>query len=147
MNLDDILSQAGKYKKRKRVGRGSGSGMGKTSGRGHKGAGSRAGASARYGFEGGQNPAIARLPKRGFNNARFRKVYQVVNLADLERFEDGATVDAESLFQASLIGDADKPVKVLGNGQIQRKLTVVAEKFSEAAAKKIQDAGGQAKVV
>ncbi len=147
MNLDDILSQAGKYKKRKRVGRGSGSGMGKTSGRGHKGAGSRAGASARYGFEGGQNPAIARLPKRGFNNARFKNSFQVVNLDSLEAFEEGATVDAEALVEARLIRDVDKPVKILGNGQIDRKLTVVANKFSQAAAKKIEDAGGQAKVV
>jgi large subunit ribosomal protein L15 len=147
MNLDDILSQAGKYKRRKRVGRGSGSGHGKTSGRGHKGAGSRAGYSRRPGFEGGQNPAVARLPKRGFNNARFARSFQVVNLDDLAGFDDGATVDAAALAQAGLIRDADKPVKILADGEIDRKLTVVADKFSEAAAKKIQDAGGSTQQV
>ena len=142
MNLDEILSSAGKYKRRKRLGRGIGSGLGKTSGRGHKGYGSRAGAKSRQGYEGGQNPVIARLPKRGFSNVNFRTVYQVVNVASLDRFEDGARVDGAALAGAGLIADAGKPVKVLGNGELGKKLTVVASKFSASAAEKIAKAGG-----
>ncbi|HNX25911.1 MAG TPA: 50S ribosomal protein L15 [Phycisphaerae bacterium] len=145
MKLDDILSAAGKYKKRKRIGRGVGSGKGKTSGRGHKGYGARAGSSRRLGYEGGQNPTIARMPQRGFNNANFRMVYQVVNVAALDAaFDNGATVDAASLKKVSLIGDAGKPVKILGNGDLSKKLTVVAAKFSASAKEKITNAGGSA---
>lgn len=143
MKLEEILSAAGKYKRRKRIGRGIGSGMGKTSGRGHKGYGSRSGSKRRLGYEGGQNPALARIPKRGFNNANFRTEYQVVNVAALEaNFEEGATVDAIAMKAASLIGDAGGRVKVLGNGEIAKKLTIVADKFSASAKEKIAAVGG-----
>ena len=142
MRLDDILSTAGKYKARKRRGRGTGSGRGKTSGRGHKGYGSRAGAKRRLGYAGGQNPLLARIPKRGFNNANFRTVYQVVNVAALERFEDGTRVDAAALAAERLIDGDAAPVKILGNGELTKKLTVVAAKFSISAAEKIAKAGG-----
>ena len=142
MRLDEILSQAGRHKGRKRIGRGMGSGKGCTSGRGDKGYNSRAGARQRLGYEGGGVGTLARIPQRGFNNANFRKEYQIVNVASLAVFDDGARVDAKALEQARLIDDAAKPVKVLGNGEIGRKLTVVAAKFSASAAKKIADAGG-----
>ena len=142
MKLDEILRAAGKSKSRKRIGRGIGSGTGKTSGRGHKGYGTRSGAKKRAGFEGGQNPIFARIPKRGFSNARFRKEYQLINVAALERFEDGQRVDGAALAEARLIDDASKPVKVLGNGDLSKKLTVVAATFSSSASEKIAKAGG-----
>ncbi|MGC9453552.1 MAG: 50S ribosomal protein L15 [Phycisphaerae bacterium] len=142
MTLDEILQSAGKNRRRRRVGRGSGSGRGKTSGRGHKGYGSRSGAKSRPGYEGGQNPVLFRVPKRGFSNIRFKQGYQVVNIRDLQRFNDGDRVDAAALLEAGLIGDANFPVKVLGDGELDRKLTVVAEKFSASAAEKIAKAGG-----
>ena len=142
MKLGDILSSAGKAKRRKRIGRGVGSGMGKTSGRGHKGMGARSGAGRRLGFEGGQTPALSRIPKRGFNNFLFRKEYQIVNVASLDRFDDGATVDGAALAAARLIQDAAKPVKILAGGELAKKLTVVAAKFSAKAAEKITQAGG-----
>ena len=126
MKLDEILGTAGRSKRRKRVGRGDGSGHGKTSGRGHKGRGQRSGTGKRMGYEGGQNPAVARLPKRGFSNERFRKDYQLVALGDLERFDDGERVDN----------------KVLANGELSKKLTVVVAKFSATAALRITQAGG-----
>ena len=144
MTLDEILSEAGRYKRRKRVGRGIGSGRGKTCGRGHKGYGARAGARRRLGYEGGQNPTLMRFPQRGFSNARFRKDYQIVNVASLQRFDDGATVDARVLAEARLIDDPSQPVKVLGKGELTRKLTVVATMFSASAAEKIAQAGGTA---
>ena len=142
MRLDEVLNKAGRHKGRKRIGRGTGSGMGCTSGRGHKGYNSRAGASQRLGYEGGGVSTLARIPQRGFNNANFRKEYQVVNVASLDAFDDGARVDGQALQKARLIEDAAKPVKVLGNGIIGKKLTVVANKFSDSAARKITDAGG-----
>ena len=147
MRLDEILSAAGRNKRRRRVGRGTGSGRGKTCGRGHKGAGSRAGAGRRLGFEGGQTPTIARLPKRGFSNVDFAKDFQVVNVGDLERFEEGATVDAAVLADARLVRDGDQPVKVLGNGELKKKLTVKASAFSAAAAEKIAAAGGKTETI
>ena len=142
MKLDEIMQQAGRHTARKRIGRGIGSGKGKTSGRGHKGRGSRAGAGQRLGYEGGQTPIIARSPQRGFSNVQFRKEMQIVNVAELQRFDDGAHVDPEALRQARLIDDATVPVKVLGNGELTKKLTVVAAGFSATAAQKIQAAGG-----
>lgn len=142
MKLDEILSKAGKYKARKRIGRGTGSGQGKTAGRGHKGYGSRAGAKKRVGFEGGQNPALSRIPQRGFSNADFRKEFHIVNVESLDKFDDGARVDAEALVGVKLISDVNKPVKVLGRGELAKKLTVVAAKFSATAAEKISQAGG-----
>ena len=142
MRLADILSRADRPKRRKRIGRGIGSGRGKTSGRGHKGAGARAGAKRRLNYEGGQTPALLRIPRRGFSNVQFHKEFQLVNVESLERFDDGTQVDAAALAAARLIEDAARPVKVLGNGQITKKLTVIATKFSSAAAEKITQAGG-----
>ena len=148
MKLDEILSAAGKYKRRKRIGRGTGSGMGKTSGRGHKGYGSRAGAKQRLGYEGGQAPMISRIPKRGFNNKNFRTEYQIINLAAIEqKFEDGARVDSEALKASRMIEDSTKPVKILGNGELKKKLTIVAQKFSATAREKIAAVGGSAEEV
>jgi large subunit ribosomal protein L15 len=144
MKLNEILSAAGRYKKRLRVGRGTGSGQGKTAGRGTKGMGARAGARLRFNYEGGQNPLLARIPKRGFNNFNFRVEYQVVNVGDLERFEAGATIDPGMLAKARLIGDSGKPVKILADGDVTKKFTVVASKFSAGAIEKINKAGGQA---
>jgi large subunit ribosomal protein L15 len=142
MKLDEILSSAGRTKARKRVGRGRGSGRGKTSGRGHKGAGQRAGFKSNFGYEGGQTPALARIPKRGFNNADFRTVYQVVNASRLAAFEDGDRVDPEALAAKSLIRRGAGPVKILGEGELGKKLTVAAHAFSSSAAEKIRAAGG-----
>ncbi len=148
MKLDDVLSKAGKYKRRKRLGRGDGSGLGKTAGRGHKGYHSRSGAKSRMGYEGGQTPMISRVPKRGFNNYNFRKEYQVVNLAALnEAFDDGATVTGEALSAAGLVRDADKLIKILGNGELTKKLTISANKFSASAKEKIEAAGGSVQEV
>lgn len=142
MKLDEILSKAGRYKARKRIGRGEGSGQGKTSGRGHKGAGARTGTRRMYGREGGQNPLLSRIPKRGFSNVNFRTEYQVVNVSALEGFEEGSRVDPALLAAAKLIPDAAKPVKILGGGELKKKLTVAAHKFSASAAEKIAAAGG-----
>lgn len=142
MKIEDVLAWAGKNKSRKRVGRGNGSGHGKTSGRGHRGYGARSGATSQLGFEGGQNPALKRIPKRGFSNAQFRKDYQIVNVSTLEKFDDGARVDPAAMAEARLISHRDRPVKVLGNGELTKKLTVVAAKFSAAALEKITKAGG-----
>lgn len=148
MKLDEILSAAGKRKPRKRLGRGRGSGQGATSGRGNKGYHSRAGSNRSLGFEGGQNPMLKRIPKRGFNNANFRTEYEVINLACLqERFDDGARVDAAALAEARLVSDANGLVKILGNGELTKKLTVAANKFSKSAAEKIAQAGGSVELV
>ncbi|KKM05664.1 hypothetical protein LCGC14_1751810 [marine sediment metagenome] len=141
MRLDDILSAAGRDKSRKRVGRGRGS-KGKTCGRGHKGLGQRSGGSMRIGHEGGQNPALMRIPQRGFNNANFRRSYQVVNVADLEVFSDGERVDVAAMVAKSLIRPGGLDVKILGTGELTKKLTVEACAFSASAEKKIAAAGG-----
>lgn len=144
MKLQEILTAAGKHKRSKRVGRGTGSGKGKTSGRGHKGYGSRSGAKKRLGYEGGQTPAMARLPKIGFNNVMFRKEYQCVNLDSLEQcFKDGDEINASVLAEAGLVRSAKKPVKILGRGELTKKLTVSAEAFSATAKEKITGAGGK----
>ncbi len=142
MNANEMLAAAGRHKGRKRRGRGKGSGRGKTCGRGHKGAGQRSGAKARYGYEGGQNPTLKRIPKRGFSNVNFRIAYQVVNVADLQLFDEGQRVDRRALAERKLIRADAGPVKILGDGRMNRKLTVVAEAFSASAEKKILDAGG-----
>lgn len=145
MKLDEILSKAGRHKTRKRVGRGDGSGSGKTSGRGHKGYGSRAGAKRRLGYEGGQNPLLQRIPQRGFNNKNFRKEYQVVNVDQLEEsFDAGSTVDLDALIKARLVRPDEGPVKVLGDGELSKKLTIQADRFSRSALAKIAEAGGTA---
>lgn len=148
MNIGDITKLAGRRPGRKRLGRGRGSGLGKTSGRGHKGAGSRSGWRSRPLKEGGQIQVFVRWPKRGFSNAQFATRYQVVNTQDLEaRFPAGAHVTPEALRKAGLIRKLGVPVKVLGHGKLTRKLVVEAAKFSEAAVKLIEGAGGQAKVI
>lgn len=143
MRLDAILSSAGAHKRRKRVGRGRGSGHGKTSGRGSKGFGSRTGYATRPGFEGGQNPIIRRMPQRGFNNKRFAEEVQILNVCDLERFfEDGATVDGAALLAKGLISKMDVVVKLLGKGELKRKLSVSVTRASKSAAEKVAAAGG-----
>ncbi len=143
MNITDITKKAGGHQKRKRVGRGEASGRGKTCGRGHKGAGARSGASKENLAEGAAFPLFRRLPKYGFNNALFRTVYQVVNLADLEtRFDDGAHVTAVALQDVGLIRDSKDRVKILGNGELNKKLKIEAHRFSASAASKIENAGG-----
>jgi len=141
MELSNLKPKKGARHAKKRVGRGPGSGHGKTSARGEKGQKSRSGFSRLLGFEGGQMPLHRRLPKRGFTNI-FKKEYAVVNLADLERFDEGATVDEAALRQARLVKGRNHGVKILGVGKLSKKLTVVATKFSASARKQIEAAGG-----
>lgn len=132
---------------RKRVGRGPGSGTGKTSGKGHKGQNARSGGGVRPGFEGGQLPLFRRLSKRGFNNYNFRTVYATVNVGDLERFEEGTTVTKELLIETGLVKKELDGIKVLGNGELTKKLTVKADKFSSTAKEKIENVGGTTEVI
>lgn len=143
----EITSVAGGHKRARRVGRGRGSGKGKTCGRGHKGVGSRAGSFARPTYEGGQMPLFRRLPKRGFNNSQFARRYEVVNVSQLERFEDGAEVGLEQLAGAGLIDSVRSRVKVLGDGDLTKRLAVIAHRFSRSAEQKIVGCGGKAQVV
>ena len=144
MPLNDLKPPVGMKHPKKRIGRGQGSGNGKTAGRGHKGAKSRSGFHYKRGFEGGQMPLHRRVPKRGFHNP-FRVEYEVVNLDTIEaRFDAGTIVTPELLREHRLVQSADKPVKVLGRGEIAKKLTVRAHKFSGKAAEKIAAAGGAA---
>jgi len=143
----EITSIAGKHTRRRRVGRGSGSGHGKTCGRGHKGAGSRAGSSSVSVYEGGQMPLFRRLPKRGFNNYNFANRCEIVNVCQLERFEDGAIVGVEQLSGAGLIDSIKSKVKILGKGDLTKKLQVTAHKFSKNAEQKIAASGGMVKLV
>jgi large subunit ribosomal protein L15 len=143
----EITSIAGKYKSRKRVGRGAGSGQGKTSGRGQKGAGSRAGSTSMSLFEGGQMPLFRRIPKRGFSNYNFAIRYEVVNVSQLERFEDGDSIGAEQMSNAGLIGNTKNKVKILGDGELTKKLQITANKFSKTAEQKIVASGGTVKVI
>ena len=148
MNIADITKRAGAKKQRRRVGRGRGSGQGKTSGRGHKGYGSRSGSHTRGMSEGGQMPTFRRIPKRGFNNAQFETRYAIVNVASLEaRYEAGAHVTPQSLLEVGLIRNLRYPIKILGNGDLKTKLTVDAAKFSKSAEEKIKAAGGELRVV
>ena len=146
MNLFDIKSIPFPRKRKKRVGRGRGSGMGKTSCRGGKGATARTGNETSIQFEGGQTPLFRRLPKRGFNNI-FKKEYSIVNLKDIERFDNGTHVNPEKLMEVGLVRKALDGVKVLGDGEITKPLTVSAHKFSKVAIEKIQAAGGEIKVL
>ena len=142
----EITSVAGKHKARRRTGRGGGSGNGKTCGRGHKGQGSRAGAGSISLYEGGQMPLFRRLPKRGFSNYNFARRYEIVNISQLERFDDGADIGAEQLSDAGLIGSGKSKVKILGDGELTKKLQVTAHKFSKTAEQKIEACGGTANV-
>ena len=147
MKLNELKYNEGSKKDVKRVGRGSSSGTGKTSGRGENGQNSRSGGGVRVGFEGGQLPLYRRLPKRGFSNAMFKKVYAVINVSDLNKFEDGTVVTPELLFEIGIIKKQLAGIKVLGNGEITKKLTVKAHKFSSVAKEKIETAGGKAEVI
>ena len=142
------LAPAVPAKKAYRKGRGAGSGNGKTAGRGHKGQWARSGGGVRPGFEGGQMPAYRRLPKRGFDNSKFATTYAIINLAQLEEnFEDGDTVDLVALIESGLISKPLVGLKVLGNGNLTKKLVVKAQKVSEAAKAKIEAAGGNVEVI
>jgi large subunit ribosomal protein L15 len=146
MNITEITEKVGAKKRRKRVGRGEASGHGKTSGRGNKGAGQRAGWKQRLLNEGGAFPLFRRVAKRGFSNFGFGTDYQIVNVSDLgARFDNGTHVTAATLAEVGLIACADKPVKILGNGDLSAKLNVEAQRFSAEAARKIESAGGSVK--
>ena len=147
MKLHSLQPAPGAVKTRKRVGRGVGSGLGKTSGRGQKGQNSRSGGGVRIGFEGGQSPLFRRLPKRGFSNARFKTTYAVINLSDLDKFENGTTVTPELLKEMGLIKQSLDGIKVLGNGTLTKKLNVKAHKFSSVAKEQIEKLGGKAEVI
>lgn len=144
--LNELKPVEGARHSRKRLGRGCGSGLGKTSGRGQKGQNARSGGGVRPGFEGGQIPLFQRLPKRGFNNIN-RKEYAIVNLADLENFENGTKVTLETYFETNLVRNPKDGIKVLGEGKLTKKLTVQANKFSESAVKAIEAAGGSVEVI
>lgn len=138
----EITSVVGKGKSRKRVGRGVGSGVGKTCGRGHKGQKSRSGSAGMSLAEGGQMPLYRRLPKRGFSNVKFERRYEIVNVSQLERFEEGTEVGVEQLSKAGLIDSMKNKVKILGDGELTKKLQVNAHKFSRTAEQKITASGG-----
>ena len=147
MKLHELQPAAGSKKTRTRVGRGLGSGLGKTSGRGQKGQNSRSGGGVRSGFEGGQMPLYRRLPKRGFNNV-FAKQYAEVNVEQLNRFEDGATVDPVALIEAGILKNVRDGIRILGNGTLKTKnLTVIANGFTKSAEEKITAAGGKVEVI
>lgn len=146
MKLHELTPAAGSKKTRTRVGRGLGSGLGKTSGRGQKGQNSRSGGGVRSGFEGGQMPLYRRLPKRGFKNV-FAKEYAEVNVSQLNRFEDGATVDPVALIEAGILKNVRDGIRILGNGTLEKKLTVIANGFTKSAKEKIVAAGGKVEVI
>ena len=146
MKLENLISTP-EAKTRKRVGRGPGSGMGKTSTRGENGQKSRSGASIKAWFEGGQSPLYRRIPKRGFNNARFRIEFATINLSDLNRFNDGDVITPELLKEKGIVKKQLCGIKVLGNGTLEKKLTVRAHRFSSSAVSKIESAGGTAEVI
>ncbi|OZS78535.1 50S ribosomal protein L15 [Tetzosporium hominis] len=146
MKLHELKPAEGSRKERNRVGRGTGSGNGKTSGRGHKGQNSRSGGGVRPGFEGGQNPLFRRLPKRGFTNIN-RKEYAVVNLDALNRFEEGTEVTPALLIETGVVSKERSGIKILGNGTLDKKLSVQAHKFSASAKEAIENAGGSVEVI
>ncbi len=146
MKLHELTPAAGSKKTRTRVGRGLGSGLGKTAGRGQKGQNSRSGGGVRPGFEGGQMPLYRRLPKRGFKNI-FALEFAEVNVSQLNRFEDGATVDPVALIEAGILKNVRDGIRILGNGQLEKKLTVIANGFTKTAEEKIVAAGGKVEVI
>ena len=147
MKLDELRPAEGSARAPYRKGRGAGSGNGKTGGRGHKGQKARSGGGVRPGFEGGQTPLYRRMPKRGFNHKRFADVYAEVNVSALNVFEDGTIVTADTLIEAGLIKKAYDGISVLGNGDLTKKLTVKAARFTKSAAEKIEGSGGKAEVI
>ena len=146
MKLHELAPAAGSKKTRTRRGRGLGSGLGKTAGRGQKGQNSRSGGGVRSGFEGGQMPLYRRLPKRGFKNV-FAKEYAEVNIYQLNRFEDGATVDPVALIEMGILKNVSDGIRILGNGTLEKKLTVIANGFTKTAEEKIVAAGGKVEVI
>lgn len=142
MRLHNLSPRPGAKKRRKRLGSGESSGHGKTSGKGHKGQKARSGGSIRLGFEGGQMPLIRRLPKRGFNNAAFKTRFAIVNLDDLNDFADGTAIDEATLRKAGLVRGKIDAVKILGRGELTKKVSISGAKFSETAKRKIEAAGG-----
>ena len=147
MKLHELEKNIGATHAKKRVGRGSGSGLGKTSGRGQKGQQARSGGSINPVFAGGQLPLYRRIPKRGFTNAKFKTVYAVINLSDLNVFEDGTVVTPALLKDTGLVKNQLDGIKVLGNGKLEKKLTIQANKFSASALEKIKEAGSKAEVI
>ena len=147
MKLHELSPKEGSTQEKFRKGRGPGSGNGKTAGKGHKGQNARSGGGVRPGFEGGQLPLYRKLPKRGFKNFLFKKCYAVINVEVLNKFNDGDVVDNVALFNAGIIDTVKSDVKVLGNGEITKNLTVVAKIFSASAKEKIEAAGGKTEVV
>ena len=147
MRLHDLKPRPGAKHRRKRLGQGESSGRGKTAGRGGKGQSARSGSSIRIGFEGGQMPLIRRIPKRGFNNARHATVYLPVNLDALNQFDDGARVDEAALRSIGLANGKADGIKILGSGDLKKKLTVAAHAFSASARQKIESAGGSCEVI
>ena len=147
MKLNELQKNIGATHAKKRVGRGPGSGLGKTSGRGQKGQKARSGGSINPVFEGGQLPLYRRIPKRGFSNAKFKTVYAVINLSDLNVFEDGTVVTPALLKDTGLIKNQLDGIKVLGTGTLEKKLTIQANKFSASALEKIKEAGSKAEVI
>ncbi|MFV0250265.1 MAG: 50S ribosomal protein L15 [Bacilli bacterium] len=147
MKLHSMHPNEGSKTTRKRLGRGTSSGLGKTSGKGHKGQNARSGGGVRPGFEGGQLPLYRRLPKRGFSNARFKVEYAVINLSDLNSFENEAVISPELLKEMGIVKNQLDGVKVLGNGTLEKKLTVKAHKFSKVAKDEIEKLGGKAEVI
>jgi large subunit ribosomal protein L15 len=141
MKLDSLKPAKGSIKNKKRIGRGHGSGLGKTSGRGHKGAGQRSGNKKRPWFEGGQMPLARRLPRRGFTNI-FKEKFQIVNISDLIKIENNSNIDAVVLYENGFVRSSLKPVKILGDGKIDKKINVTASAFSNTAKNKIEKAGG-----
>ena len=147
MKLHNIHPAEGATTTKKRVGRGTGSGLGKTSGKGHKGQNARSGGGVRPGFEGGQIPLFRRLPKRGFSNAMFKTTYAVLNLSDLNKFEENTTITPELLKEMGILKNQLDGVKILGNGTLEKKLTVQANQFSKKAKEEIEKLGGKAEVI
>ena len=147
MKLHELSPAEGSVKENFRKGRGAGSGNGKTAGKGHKGQNARSGGGVRPGFEGGQLPLYRKLPKRGFNNARFGKQYAVVNVESLNKFNDGDVVDFATLLAAGVVNNVFDGIKVLGEGELTKKLTVKAKVFSASAKEKIEAVGGKSEVV
>ena len=147
MKLNELEKNVGATRKRKIVGRGRGSGLGKTSGKGHKGQNARSGGGVRPVFEGGQTPLFRRLPKRGFKNDRFATTYAVINVSDLNRFENGTVVSPALLKEVGLVKNQLDGIKVLGNGNLDKKLTIQANKFSKTAVEKIEKSGSKIEVM
>lgn len=143
ITLSNLKPTPGSRRRKKRVGCGEGSGHGKTSGRGHKGQKARSGGSIRLGFEGGQMPLLRKMPKRGFNNAEFKKIWGIVNLRDLEKFESGAIVDEVTLRDRQLVSGRVDGVKVLGTGELTKALTIKVDAISAGAREKVEKAGGK----